>query len=55
MDATEKYFDCLSCGLVSPIKQTPVKCPACNTGNGVINEGPLKPADQISRARIKNE
>ncbi len=32
-----RYFECLHCGAVTPVEETPPKCRRCGHGTGVIH------------------
>jgi len=33
-----RYFECLNCGAVTPVEDSPPICPKCGHGTGVLHE-----------------
>ena len=46
------YFECLHCGVVTPVEEAPPKCSQCGHGTGVIH---LQNPESIEKGQGENQ
>jgi hypothetical protein len=49
------YFECLHCGIVTPVEITPPKCSSCGHGTGVVHQNKPSMPDRAAEKQQQQQ